>query len=216
MKELRPIIIIGDGGHARVLLSLINYLSYEIIGVTSKKYAKGHDWNGLPVIGNDEQILLDYTSDEVMLVNGVGSSSNTPTNKRKIFSCWKNRGYTFPSLIHPSAYISEDVEISEGCQVLPNVVVHPNSKIGSNVILNTGAIVEHDNQIGSHTHIAPSVTSCGEVSIGDNCHLGVGSVVIPKVNIGDEAYVAAGSVVTRDIKYKCKVRGVPAKQYDKM
>jgi len=42
------------------------------------------------------------------------------------------------------------------------------------------------------------------------CRIGGGVVMTPGVEIGEEAFVAAGAVVTRDVRDRAVVMGVPA------
>jgi maltose O-acetyltransferase len=49
------------------------------------------------------------------------------------------------------------------------------------------------------------------VTIGENCWIGGGATICPGVTIGDGVTVAAGAVVTKDIKDRCLVAGLPAR-----
>ena len=49
---------------------------------------------------------------------------------------------------------------------MPKAVINAGSKIGIHTIINTNAIVEHDNQIGDYVHISPSAVLAGGVKVG--------------------------------------------------
>ncbi|MGL6247926.1 MAG: hypothetical protein ACRC3A_02420 [Culicoidibacterales bacterium] len=80
------------------------------------------------------------------------------------------------------------------------------------MIVNTGAIVEHDNHIGDYVHISPRVTLCGAVTISHLTQVGAGSTVIPGVTIDSEIMIGAGSTVIQSCLNKGTYVGVPAKQ----
>ena len=79
-------------------------------------------------------------------------------------------------------------------------------------IINTGAIIEHQCEVGNFSHIAPGVKLCGNVIIGENCLIGANSVIKPGVKIGNNVTVGAGAVVLNDIQSNSRFVGNPAKQ----
>jgi UDP-perosamine 4-acetyltransferase len=205
-----PIIIIGAGGHAKVLIDALQRQSANIIGVTdSNPEKKGENILGVPVIGNDE-IIMTYENDFVKLVNAIGRVSRE--NKREqIFKSFKCKRYKFAHVIHNTAVLSSDVKYSEGVQIMAGSVIQPGCKIGTNSIINTGAIIDHDTFVGAHVHIAPGVTISGGVQISDGSLVGVGATIIQGIKIGANCIVAAGSVVIRDVPDGAIVMGIPAK-----
>ncbi|MFH1079097.1 MAG: acetyltransferase [Pseudomonadota bacterium] len=205
-----PLIIIGAGGHARVLISVLKTLNRDILGMTETapdKLAAGI--NGISVLGNDD-LILARSPDSIELVNGIGSVSSTQIRK-EIYIRFKQHGYSFASVIHPSAMIMEDVRLGEGVQIMAGAIVQPGCVIGDNSIVNTGAVVDHDCLIGAHVHVAPGVVLSGGVRIGEMTHVGTAAAVIEEIEIGPAAVVGAGAVVITDIPAGVKAFGVPAK-----
>ena len=78
-------------------------------------------------------------------------------------------------------------------------------------IINTGAIVEHDNDVGEAAHIAPGVVLAGRVRVGDRALVGAGTAVRPYILIGNDAVVGAGSAVVANVLAASVVAGTPAK-----
>lgn len=62
-------------------------------------------------------------------------------------------GYNIPTLIHPTAYVSPDAEIAPGCIIRAHCVVSRYVKLGLATILNVGALIDHDVEIGEGSHI---------------------------------------------------------------
>ena len=205
----KPVIIIGAGGHAKVLLDCLRLQGIKVIGALDKFPNPKNEGAELPIIGDDSAISA-YSSDAVELVNGLGSVGDTSL-RTDIFSKFKNQGYRFRQVIHPSATVAEDCILGEGVQILAGVVVNTGTRIAADSIVNTGAIVDHECNIGSHVHIAPGVTLSGGVQVGDYSHIGTGATVIQGITIGEKALVAAGAVVVHDVAARKKVLGVPAK-----
>lgn len=207
-----PIIILGAGGHAKVLIEALQACSAVIEGIVdSNSVLTGSCILGVPILGGDD-VVSKFTPSQVRLVNGLGSV-NLPTIRQRLFERFKEDGYNFARVIHPSAVIASDAELGEGSQVMAGAIIQPSCYIGINSIINTRASVDHDCTIGDHTHIAPGVTLSGGVNIGAGSHIGTGATVIQGVIIGIACQTAAGAVVTKNIANGAKVRGVPAREF---
>lgn len=207
-----PVIILGAGGHAKVLIDALLESSAVIAGVLDPDPdLAGACVLGVPVLGNDS-IAVEFPPSEVQLVNGLGSVG-TPARRRQLYDKFKALGYDFATVVHPSAIVASDVVLGEGAQVMAGSIIQPGSSIGCNCIINTRASIDHDCIVGNHVHIAPGVTLSGGVSVGEATHIGTGAIVIQGISIGVNAVVAAGAVVVKDIPARTKVRGVPAREF---
>ena len=204
-------IIIGGGGHAKVLIELIHCINeqHRIIGVVDRALKKGDNVQGIPVLGNDD-VILEYASSEVRLVNGVGSV-NENNLRESIFNRMQSDHYQFATLIHPTAYMSPTALISEGSVIMAGAVVQSNVIIGRNVIVNTRCSIDHDSRIGDHVHIAPGATISGNVHIHTGAFIGIGSSIIQGVQIGEKSLIGAGACVIRNVPDYYRALGVPAK-----
>lgn len=205
---MKPVIIIGDGGHAEVLLDTARALGRDILGVTSLTVKSGAVIAGAPVLGNDD-ILKNYAIDEVELVNGIGSV-DIPHARASVFERFRELGYTFATLVHPRAIVAEGVILEQGVQVIAGAIIQTGCRLGANTIVNTGAVLDHHGRVGANCHIAPGATCSGGVILGAKCMIGAGTTVIQGLTIGDEVMVAAGAVVVKDLHSKVRVKGIPA------
>jgi UDP-perosamine 4-acetyltransferase len=205
-----PIFVIGAGGHARVLISVLKTLNINVLGITDSAPDKVDcKIDSFAVLGNDEKILA-FSPDSIELVNGMGSVSSTEKRKA-IFVKFKNYGYSFANVIHPSAIIMNDVQLGEGVQIMAGAIVQTGCVIGDNCIINTGATVDHDCFIDEHVHIAPGAVISGGVHIGTMSHIGTSATVIQGIKIGSSTIIGAGAVVVSDIPPGVQALGVPAK-----
>lgn len=94
--------------------------------------------------------------------------------------------------------------------------MNANARIAEAVIVNSGAIVEHDCDIGRGVHIAPGTAPAGGVSIGEFSFIGVGSAIKEGIKIGRNCVIGAGSVILNDIPDEVMAAGVPAKIIKKL
>lgn len=206
-----PIIVLGGGGHAKVLVDVLLGQNEDIVGFTALDQSLlGTSLLGIPYLGDDDAVL-DYAANSVRLVNGLGSVG-IPAARKQLYEQFTERGYSFASVIHPSAVISLNARLASGVQVLAGAVVQVDVCIGQNAIVNTKASVDHDCEVADHVHIAPGATLSGGVRIGRGTHVGVGATVIQGVTIGESCTIGAGALVLRDVPNHVTVFGVPGKE----
>ena len=121
------------------------------------------------------------------------------------------QGLSDIQLIHDRAFLDRGVQIGKGAQVMPNVVVHKQVRIGDDCILNTSCTIDHECEIGDGVHVMGSAAIAGKVTIGNFATIGTNATVLPNLNIGEGAYVGAGAVVTGDVPPYSVFFGVPAR-----
>ena len=205
------IILLGGGGHAKVLIDLINTSGqFEISGILDSQLLIETTVLNVPVLGDDDLLHGLHSEGLKNVCIAIGSVKDT-TRRRVLFDKVNQIGFLVPCLLHPQATIvSENVHFSNGVQVMAGVTVQTDSRFQENTIINTGAIVEHDCRIGSHVHICPGVVISGGCTVGDGTFIGAGATVIQGINIGACVTVAAGAVVAKDVPDRSTVKGIPA------
>ncbi|MDM7322982.1 MAG: acetyltransferase [Gammaproteobacteria bacterium] len=202
----KSIVILGHGGHARVVLDVLRCLGWPVAGFLTPDLAAGTDWLGLPVLGDDTWLQSKKAGDHAYVL-GLGLLPHRPTLRAALYHRVRDLGLDTPALIHPSAILARDVHTESGVQIMAGAVIQPGSMIGEDALLNTGCRVDHDCQIGAHAHLAPGAILCGGVRVGEGAFIGAGAVLLPGVQIGEGAQVAAGATVRRNIPPR--VRHIP-------
>jgi sugar O-acyltransferase (sialic acid O-acetyltransferase NeuD family) len=158
-------------------------------------------------------------------IDYLGLENNIVTNERIFISIGNNKirrniyenlikkdFITFLNIIDPTssvskfAFIKPDSSISLGV----NSVINSLAKIEAGSIINTGAIIEHEVEIGKFSHIAPNATICGGVIIGENVFVGANTVVKQGVIIGNNSIIGAGSTVLTNVPANSTYAGSPA------
>ncbi|ATF91958.1 acetyltransferase [Cedecea neteri] len=193
-----PVVIIGSGGHASVLVDILKKQQREIKAIISHSIPTERKiFEGIEHFSHDSDILK-FNVDEIELINAIGASPHS-TLRKTITNNYLALGYNFASVIADSAIVSTDVDIEKGVQILTRAVIHPGAKIGSFSVINTAAIIEHDCVLGENNFIAPGAVLCGQVSTGQDVFVGAGAVIIPNITLGINAIVGAGAVLTNDL-----------------
>lgn len=209
---MKDIAIFGVGGFGREVLALIKDINkvkptWNIVGFFDDGYEKGLTINGYPTLGTAED--LNKWDKEIAIAISIGN----PVIKKKILDKIHNPQVSYPTLIHPTAWIGDDdfVEIGKGCIICAGNLITTNIKIQDFVILNLGCTVGHDTVIKDYSAFMPSVNISGEVTIGEGVYVGTGVKIINQLEIGDYAIIGAGAVVAKSIPPRCTAVGVPAK-----
>jgi acetyltransferase EpsM len=200
------LLIYGGGGHGKSVIELVQVLgTYAIAGVVDDGLPQGSEVMGLPVLGG-VQILEEYFSKGIRLaVNAVGGIGEIGVRVR-IFEDLRKVGFGFPTLIHPTAMVEASARLSPGVQVFPHAYVGTLARIGFGVLLNTGAIVSHDCQIGDYTGLAPGALLAGEVKVGEKVQIGMGVTINLGLSIGNEALIGNSAIVKGDVQAGAVVR----------
>jgi len=202
------IVLLGGGGHARVVLSVLRLIGERVVGYTDLRPRDAMPPH-VPYLGDDE-VLRSFDAERTELVSGIGSVGRTHL-RTKVYLDARALGLRFTVVRHPSALVDPGARIGLGVQLMAGAIVQTGASLAENVLVNTGAIVDHDTVIEAHAHLAPGAVLSGGVSIGEGAHVGAGAVVRQGVRVGKGAIVGAGAVVVNDVADGSTVVGVPAR-----
>jgi sugar O-acyltransferase (sialic acid O-acetyltransferase NeuD family) len=198
-EAILPIVIIGGGGHASVLVEILLTQGRDILGVISPEgVGQRAVFKGINILKKDEDIL-NFKKDKILLVNGIGMMPKSGF-KQQVNEHFLSLGYEFETVIADSAFVSPFSKIETGAQVLPMAIIQTGATVGRHSIINTGALLEHDCKIGAYNHIAPKATLCGQVETKENVYVGAGSTITQGISIGSGAIVGAGARLTQSLK----------------
>ena len=204
---MKPLILIGGGGHCKSVIEAAESAGYQILGVLDMPEEVGKDILSTKVIGTDDDIP-SYV-DKAEFVITVGFIKN-PAIRIKLYNKVKEVGGKFATIVASTAHVSKYATIGEGTVVMHQAFVNAGAKVGHNVILNTFSNIEHDAVIGDQCHISTGTMVNGDCKVGDNCFIGSQSVLANGISVGDDIVVGAGSLVRKSIKEKGIYSGNPA------
>jgi sugar O-acyltransferase (sialic acid O-acetyltransferase NeuD family) len=212
MRDTITCVIVGGGGHARVLIdALQESRSAHRLAVVERDPSRwGTALFDVPIVGGDEQLAKLIAGGAAYFAIGLGGTSDNGP-RRRLFESALAAGLTPLTIVHPRAIVSRHARIGRGAQVLAGAIVNAGAVLGEHVIVNSGAIVEHDCRIDDHAHVATGARLASGVSVGAGAHVGAGATVRQLMTIGTNAVIAAGAVVVHDVAALQTVAGVPAK-----
>ncbi|NOV00199.1 acetyltransferase [Paenibacillus planticolens] len=202
------LVVIGEGGHSKVIRDLISSSSdYKIIAILDDKYEKLTLSNDIYLGPTSSAHLLLNQMNHLKFVIAIGDNMIRKAIVEKLGLSKE----TYISLIHGTAIISASASIGIGTVIMANTIVSADTVVGDYSIINSGAIVEHDNIIGNYVHIAPKATLTGSVIVKEGTMIGAGATVIPGKNIGEWVVIGAGATVISDIPPNSTAVGTPAR-----
>jgi sugar O-acyltransferase (sialic acid O-acetyltransferase NeuD family) len=196
------ILILGAGGHAKVVLDALlrQGLRREGVEVADDGVAlQGREFLGAPV-----RALAACLARRFHVAIGAAVA------RERAFGRLRGQGRVALSVLHTAASISPLAVLGEGVFVAAQAVVGPAAQLGEGVIVNHGAVVDHDCVVGAFSHIAPNATLGGGVTIGRRVLVGAGATLLPGVRVGDDTIIGAGALVARSIDGGGTWIGVPA------
>jgi sugar O-acyltransferase (sialic acid O-acetyltransferase NeuD family) len=198
------IIIFGAGGHGASLANVAVSAGFSVQYFVDQKNFPNNQFMGIEVRRKIKRVH------QAKLNVAIGIGDNWMRQSIYLGLRTQYNGLVFPSLIHSSAIISQNVKIGDGTVLMPNVVIGPNTKIGKFCILNTSSQLDHDGCIKSYSSLAPGVVIGGGVSIGTRTAICIGAIVKHAVVIGSDVIVGGNSYVNKNIASKKLVYGTPA------
>jgi UDP-N-acetylbacillosamine N-acetyltransferase len=202
------ILLFGAGGHARVVLDVVERQGrHEVALVLDDRIEAGRDFCGVPVSGGRERLSDLGRLGIRHAIVGIGANAD----RAELAGLLAAAGATFVVAIDPGAHIGRDVTVGQGTVVMPGAVVNAGTTIGEHVIVNTSASVDHDCTVDSLVHVAPGVHAAGGCRFGEASHIGIGATIIEGIRIGKRAVIGAGAVVVDDVPDDTTVIGVPAR-----
>jgi acetyltransferase EpsM len=193
-----PVILYGAGGHAKVILELLE--------------AAGREVRGFVADGSEVQRLLGYPVQSWNERDGQGlewiiAIGDNAIRRKKAALV----GTPFTRVAHGNSYISSRAAWGEGTVVMSGGTINSGAFVGAHCIINTHASVDHDCRLENFVHIAPHATLCGHVEVGEGTLIGAGAVVIPGIKIGRWSVIGAGSVIRNDVPDGVLVAGNPGR-----
>lgn len=200
------IFVFGAGGHAKVLIDVVERQGlFEIAFIVDDDATmKDAIFYNYRVIGGRTELLSGSVAKGIV---AIGCN----TTRCSIAAWLKKHGYELVTAVHPSAQLARGASVGAGSVIMAGAVINSDVTIGENVIINTRASIDHDCSIGNGAHIAPGAILCGSVTVADGTFICAGAIVLPNTAIGRHVIVGAGSTVVCDLPDKVTVVGTPAR-----
>lgn len=208
---MENIIILGAGGHAKVIIDIIEQIqTLNISGIIDPHLAKGKTFMGYPALGKDAdlpQLISKYQiSGAIVAIGDNSSRQKVVETARQLCPNLK-----FVTAIHPTATLAADVILGEGTVVMAGCVINPGVRVGSFCIVNTLSSVDHDCKLADYASLGPRATLGGECTLGESSMIGLGALLFHGVSVGAHTVIGGGSLVNKDVGSSVVAYGQPAR-----
>lgn len=201
----KGIIVVGAGGHAKVCIELLQAMGEQVAYCVGEADSQDQ-CVGIPVLKGDDNLPRLRDAGYSRLFVAIGSNHL----RERLASFAVEQGYQLVNAISPQSIISPSAQLGAGIAIMAGAIINAETVIADLGIINTGATVDHDCQIGKAVHIGPQCALAGNVAVGRQSFLGIGCKVIPEISIGENALIGAGGVVISDVNSGATAVGVPA------
>jgi sugar O-acyltransferase (sialic acid O-acetyltransferase NeuD family) len=198
-------LILGATDFSTEIADVAQSSGFEVVGFVENLEPRRPErvLDDLPVYWIDD---IAHLVEEHQVVCGLGTTKRT-----RFIADAERLGFTFATVIHPSAVVSRRSTIGPGSVVSAGVIIAAHTTVGSNVLLNRGALVGHHTVLGDVCTIGPGANIAGFCELGARAYVGMGAKLLNTVHVGTCSIVAAGAVVTENVDDRVMVAGVPAR-----
>lgn len=207
---MKNLIIIGAGGMGRTIYDMAR----ENAGYNKEFIVKGFiddNIHSLDGFENYPPIIGTIGGYNVqakdIFVCSIGGES-----RRRCMELILDRGGEFMTMIHPSSRIGTNVHIGNGCYVGAYTIIAADACIDDYNFIQSHVIVGHDVKIGKWNRIDSFTFIVGGVEIGEGCMIHTRAMLNHEVVVGDGAHVGACSMVISKVEPGTTVFGVPARR----
>ena len=200
------LILIGAGGHARACIDVIEQEGiYKIAGLIGLAQEVGSKHFGYEVIATDAEIseLVEQYQFALITIGQI----NSPEHRVRLYARAQDAGFTFPTVIAPTAYVSSHSTIGTGSMVMHGAIVNAGAQVGKNCIINSNSLIEHDAHVGDYCHISTRAILNGNTLVGTGSFIGSGAVIKEGVSIGANSLVGMGLMVRHNVGNNAKFLG---------
>lgn len=202
----QPLLIFPCNGNAVEALDCLGD-AFRFIGFVDDNPEKlGMEIFGWPVL--PRTALQEYQEAQVLAVPGSPASYR---KREAIVTGLNVQRDRFARVIHPAANVSPRAGVGLNVLIMAGVVITATAVVGDHVCMLPNSVLHHDSKIGDWSLVGAGVNIAGNVSIGRNCYVGSGSTVMNGTSIGEGALVGLGANVIRNVASCSVVAGNPAR-----
>lgn len=194
------IILLGAGGHARVVASTAKSAGHSVAAF----YCDSAELIGSSMLDIPVRDIRDLESDkEKSAIIAIGDNAT-----RKKFA--EEYSFNWITLRHSFSWVDPDARIGVGTVICAGSIIQPGAKIGDHIIVNTKSSIDHDTTVGDFCHVSVAHLAGGGTA-EEGSFMALYSVVLPGKCLGQWSTLGAGGVANKDIPPYSIAVGAPAK-----
>jgi sugar O-acyltransferase (sialic acid O-acetyltransferase NeuD family) len=207
---MKKVVVVGAGGFGREVLEIFKEQnkileSWEILGfIVEKEFLCSTSINNYSVVGD-----LDWfeKNKDVGCVIAIGDTKA----RKRIANILADQGICFYNAIHPSAIISNFVNLGNDVIIGAGSFISVNTVIKNHVIINCHSNIGHDSILENYCSIMTNATISGKNHLEEGVYMGSGATLIENITIGKWSVVGAGATVVINVPDNVTAFGIPAK-----
>ena len=191
-KAQKGLLLVGYGGHARSVADVALAAGYGALEFIDDNAQPGETFAGFPVKRGRAGPLPEGWS--------AFPASGDNAARREQVAFIKERGWALGTVVSPTATLGAGAKVGPGCFIAHHAHLGPLSTLGTGVILNTSAVVDHDCVVEDYVHVSVHAGVSGRCRLGEGVLIGAGACLIDRITVPAGTVVGAGSVVVRSIE----------------
>ena len=156
--------------------------------------------------------VIGKIADYQVQQNDVFLCSIGGESRRECMESIISREGEFITLIHPTSRIGTNVHIGKGCYVGAFTTIAADAFVDDYNFIQSHSIIGHDVRMGKWNRIDSFVFVVGGVEIGDGCMIHTRAMLNHNVQVGDGAHIGACSFVINNVDPGATVFGNPARR----
>lgn len=199
---MKPLFVIGAGGHAKVVISAARAAGWHVVGVLDSNASRwGQEFCGTRIRGSDEGLQAEETPAVIAIGDNVARERIAERHAQQLWA----------TIVHPRAWVDPTATVGPGTVVFAGAIVQPDCTIGAHVIVNTGASIDHECRVQDFSQVAPGAHLGGNTVLGHGSFVGIGASLHQGAEVGDRAVLGGGSFLKGRLAPDCMAVGVPAR-----
>jgi len=191
------IVVIGAGGFAEEIIDYLRVLPpVALMGIVDD-HLRGESpsvVHGAPFLGTLQAAMSAYP--RAQFVVAAGRPAFREDSCEQVLAA----GRELFTLVHPTAIVAPDAEMSPGCVLAPYSIVNAGAKLGTGSVLNVFCSVGHGARVGAYTVLSPYAAINGWGETGRACFLGTRATIYPRVRIGDRCEIDTHSYAKTNVE----------------
>lgn len=210
---MKPEIVIwGGGSQARAIAPIVAAAGSSVVAIVDDTPDLPSPFPDVPIHQGIEAFRRWLAGRDVSRMGFAIAIGNPHGAVRlKLHDLLIGEGMTPASIVHPSAVVAADADLSAGCQVFAGAVIASAVRMGRQCIVNSMALVEHDVVLGDAVEVSPGATVLGLTHIGAFGFVGAGATVLSRLSIGSRVSIAAGAVAAENVPDGALVSGTTSR-----
>lgn len=207
---MKQLVIVGAGGMGRTIYDM----ACENDGHNKEFVIKGfiddniHSLDGFENYPPVVSTIREYKVQE----NDIFVCSIGGELRRECMELIISRGGEFMTMIHPSSRIGTNVKIGKGCYVGAYTIIAADAWIDDYNFIQSHVIVGHDVRLGKWNRVDSYTMFVGGVQVGECNMIHTHSMINHNVIVGNHTKIAACAFVISNVEDGATVFGNPARR----